>query len=123
MSYLDQQVGSSVPSTPSTGFTRLYPKTVSGVSRLCYKDDAGVEYVLGATPGGVTSLNSQTGVITIVSGVSGSDFGVVTTAGTITLNLPTASGTVTGKLSSTDWNTFNNKADFITTIVNAIIFG
>lgn len=123
MSYLDQQVVTSVPTTPSTGFTRLYPKTISGVARLCYKDDAGTEYVLGATPGGVTSINSQTGAVTIVAGLSGLDFNISTAGGTITLNLPVASGTVTGKLSATDWNTFNNKVDFVTSIVNAIIFG
>lgn len=109
MSYLDQQVGTTTPTTPSTGFTRLYPKTISGISRLCYKDDAGTEYVLGTTPGGVTSLNTQTGAVTIVSGTSGTNFAVNTASGTITLNLPTASGTVTGKLSSTDWTTFNSK--------------
>jgi len=136
MSYLDQQVGSSVPTTPASSFTRLYPKTISGVSRLCYKDDAGIEYILGfgipsggstgqvleknsstdydvswtsLTTGGVTSLNSQTGAVTIVAGSSGSDFGINTTTGVITLNLPTASGTVTGKISSTDWAIFNGK--------------
>jgi hypothetical protein len=59
--------------------------------------------------GGVTSLNSQTGAVTIVAGSSGSDFGINTTTGVITLNLPTASGTVTGKISSTDWAIFNGK--------------
>ena len=136
MSYFDQQVGSSVPTTPASSFTRLYPKTISGVSRLCYKDDAGIEYILGfgipsggatgqvleknsstdydvswtsLTSGGVTSLNSQTGAVTIVAGSSGSDFGINTATGVITLNLPTASGTVTGKISSADWATFNGK--------------
>ena len=42
---------------------------------------------------------------------------------TVTLNINTASGSQKGLLSSTDWNTFNNKVDFVTSIVNAIIFG
>ncbi len=43
--------------------------------------------------------------------VSGSP---ITTIGTITLNIPTASATNRGALSSTDWSTFNNKQSTIT---------
>lgn len=42
---------------------------------------------------------------------------------TVTLTINTASTSQKGLLSSTDWNTFNNKVDFVTSIVNAIIFG
>jgi hypothetical protein len=54
--------------------------------------------------GTVTSvgLSSTTGGITIGSTP-------VTTNGTITVNIATASGSQQGLLSSTDWNTFNNK--------------
>lgn len=43
------------------------------------------------------------------TGTSGSDFAISHSANTITFNIPTASGTVRGLLSSTDWSTFNNK--------------
>lgn len=42
---------------------------------------------------------------------------------TSTLTINTATSTQTGLLSSTDWATFNNKVDYITSVVNALIFG
>jgi hypothetical protein len=55
---------------------------------------------------GVTSIG-------ITIGSSGTDINVtgspVTTSGNITINIPTASATNRGLLSSTDWTTFNNK--------------
>lgn len=42
---------------------------------------------------------------------------------TVTFSINTASVTQKGLLTSTDWNTFNNKVDFVTSIVNAIVFG
>lgn len=42
---------------------------------------------------------------------------------TITLSINTSSGSTNGLLSSSDWTTFNNKVDYVTSIVNAIIFG
>ncbi len=66
---------------------------------------------------GRTSFQTNnTGTVTsagLATGTSGTDVNVsgspITSSGNITLNIPTASGTNTGKLSSTDWNTFNNK--------------
>lgn len=55
---------------------------------------------------GVTSVGLTTGTTGTDVSVSGSP---VTNSGSITLNIPTASATNTGKLSSTDWSTFNNK--------------
>ncbi len=60
---------------------------------------------------GITSLNGLTSASqTFAVGTSGTNF-TISSSGTIhTFNLPTASGTVRGALSSTDWTTFNNKA-------------
>lgn len=55
---------------------------------------------------GVTSVGLTTGTTGTDVSVSGSP---VTSSGSITLNIPTASATNTGKLSSTDWSTFNGK--------------
>lgn len=64
--------------------------------------------------GGISSINSQTGSTqTIATGTLGTDFAVSSSGDTHTLNLPTASATNTGKLSSTDWSTFNGKQDAI----------
>ena len=54
--------------------------------------------------------------MTLTTGTTGTDFGITSVGSTITLNLPVASATNTGKLSSTDWSTFNNKQ-------NALSFG
>lgn len=43
------------------------------------------------------------------AGTSGTDFAVAFGSGTITLNLPTASASNRGALSTTDWSTFNGK--------------
>jgi hypothetical protein len=63
---------------------------------------------------GVTSLNGFTGTVTLGIGSTGTNFNIVSSSGTITLNLPIADATKTGKLSSIDWNTFNNKQNLIT---------
>lgn len=59
---------------------------------------------------GISSLNGLTAQTqTLSTGTTGTDFGISSSGSTHTLNLPTASATNTGKLSSTDWSTFNNK--------------
>lgn len=59
---------------------------------------------------GITAINTLTGSVQIlVTGTSGIDFTINSVGTTHTFNLPTASATNTGKLSNTDWTTFNNK--------------
>jgi hypothetical protein len=59
---------------------------------------------------GITAINSLTGAVqTLSTGTSGTDFAISSSGTTHTFNLPIASGTNTGKLSSTDWTTFNSK--------------
>jgi len=63
-----------------------------------------------ATGGGITSLNGLSiATQTFATGTTGTDFGISSSGSTHTFNLPTADPTHTGKLSSTDWSTFNNK--------------
>ncbi len=57
------------------------------------------------TNAGATAIEQAT----LTAGTAGTDFAVAFAAGSITLNLPTASATVRGALASADWTTFNNK--------------
>jgi hypothetical protein len=59
---------------------------------------------------GLTSLNNLTRQVQfLATGTSGTDFNISSSTATHTFNLPIASATNTGKLSSTDWSTFNAK--------------
>lgn len=70
----------------------------------------------------ISSADQYNGTVTSVAaltlGTSGTDLSSTVATGTttpvITLNVPTASATNRGALSSTDWSTFNNKQDAIT---------
>ena len=64
---------------------------------------------------GLISLNNLTRQNQFfATGTSGTDFGISSSVATHTFNLPVASATNTGKLSSTDWSTFNNKQNALT---------
>lgn len=65
----------------------------------------------GGSSAGITSINADTTAAqTLAVGTAGSDFAIVDNGtGTHTFNLPTASHTARGALSSADWDTFNGK--------------
>lgn len=69
---------------------------------------------IGALVTGVSSVNSLGGALTIAAGTSGTDFAVSALGSTITLDLPTASASARGALSSADWSTFNSKQAALT---------
>jgi len=59
---------------------------------------------------GITAINSLTGAAqTMVTGTDSTDFRIVSTGTTHKFNLPTASATNRGALSSANWSTFNSK--------------
>ena len=65
--------------------------------------------VLG-TNAGATAQEHKT----LAVGTAGTDFAIVHTAGVITFNLPTASASNRGALSTADWTTFDNSVDSVT---------
>ena len=70
----------------------------------------GTDWVNATFVAGINSLNGLTATTqTFATGTSGSDFAIVSSTSTHTFNLPTASGTNRGALSSADWTTFNGK--------------
>jgi hypothetical protein len=77
------------------------------------KADSTTDGYLSSTDWNTFNNKGSIGSVGLNTGNSGTDINVsgspLTSSGSITLNIPTASNTNTGKLSSTDWNTFNNK--------------
>jgi hypothetical protein len=73
---------------------------------------------------GITAINSLTGSVqTLATGTTGTDFAISSTGTTHTFNLPTASATNRGALSSTDWTTFNSKLSGLTVGTTPITSG
>lgn len=65
---------------------------------------------LNASGGGITTLNTLTAATqTMVVGSANNDFTITSGTATHTFDLPTASASKRGALSTTDWTTFNNK--------------
>jgi hypothetical protein len=68
---------------------------------------------------GITALNGLSAdVQTISTGTTGSDFNVVSSGTDHQFNIPTASATTRGALSTTDWSAFNGKQDALVSGTN-----
>jgi hypothetical protein len=89
---------------------KLYSTNSGGKTTTVHTQDSHLCQVITTFSTGITALNGLTAQIQyFATGTSGTDFAISSSTATHTFNLPTASASNTGKLSSTDWSTFNGK--------------
>jgi hypothetical protein len=89
---------------------KLYATNSGGKTTTVHTQDGHLCQVITTFSTGITALNGLTAQVQyFATGTSGTDFAINSSTATHTFNLPVASASNTGKLSSTDWSTFNNK--------------
>jgi hypothetical protein len=95
---------------------RVYVVT-SGKTITLHTQDGHLCLITTTFAGGVSSLNGLTANTQYLAvGTSGTDFAISSVTDTHTFNLPTASATNRGALSSADWTTFNGKMNYTDTV-------
>jgi hypothetical protein len=103
----------AVPSTVLAATDRLAVRifvTTSGRTITLHTEDNNLCQVITTFTTGLNALNGLTAQVqNFATGTSGTDFGISSATSTHTFNLPTASATNRGALSSGDWTTFNGK--------------
>ena len=114
----------AVPQTTLLATDRLAVRiyvTHSGRTITLHTEDNHLCQVITTFSTGLTALNGLTAQVqNLATGTSGTDFAINSTTATHTFNLPTASASNRGALSSADWTTFNNKQDVATLLVDSI---
>jgi|694.fasta_scaffold84813_5 hypothetical protein len=90
---------------------RIYVIT-SGRTITLHTENGNLCEVLTTFTTGLTALNGLTSQVQyFATGTSGTDFNISSATDTHTFNIPTASATNRGALSSANWTTFNSKVD------------
>ena len=97
---------------------RYYVNTSNRTITLHTEDNHLCQVITTFTTG-LTALNGLTSQVQYLTvGTSGTDFAISSASDTHTFNLPTASATNRGALSSADWTTFNNKTSNLGTVTS-----
>ena len=108
----------AVPTTTLALTDRLavrYYVTHSGRTITLHTENNHLCQIITTFTTGITALNGLTAQVqNFAVGTTGTDFNIASSVATHTFNLPTASATNRGALSSADWTTFNNKQDALT---------
>jgi hypothetical protein len=87
----------------------------SGKTITLHTENSHLCQVITTFTTGLTALNGLTKQVQyLTTGTSGTDFNIASSVATHTFNLPTATSTIRGALSSADWITFNGKQNAIT---------
>ena len=93
---------------------RIYVNT-SGRTITLHTENNTLCQVITTFTTGLNALNGLTSQVQyFATGTSGTDFAISSASSTHTFNLPTASATNRGALSSADWTSFNNKQATLT---------
>lgn len=101
----------SDPATCTEG--AMYYNTTIHLFKFCSATNTWTNWI-GAGGTGILTLNGLTADPQgFAVGTTGTDFGIVSSGSTHTFNLPTASASVRGLLSSANFSTFNGKQDGI----------
>ena len=110
----------SVPTTALTLTDRFAVRVYvacDGRTITLHTENNTLSEVITTLSTGISALNGLIAQVQfLATGTSGTDFNINSATATHTFNLPVASAVNTGKLSSTDWSTFNSKQ-------NALSFG
>ena len=112
----------AVPTTALALTDRLairYYVIHSGRTITLHTEDNHLGQIITTFTTGITALNGLTAQVqNFAVGTSGTDFAIASATATHTFNLPTASATNRGALSSADWTTFNNKTSNLGTVTS-----
>ena len=88
---------------------RIYVNN-SGRTITLHTENSNLSQIITTFTTGITALNGLTKQVQyLTTGTSGTDFNISSSVATHVFNLPTASVTNRGALSSADWTTFNGK--------------
>jgi hypothetical protein len=114
----------AVPQTTLLATDRLAVRiyvTHSGRTITLHTENSHLCQIITTFSTGLTALNGLTAQVqNLAVGTTGTDFGINSTTATHTFNLPTASASNRGALSSADWTTFNSKQNTATLIFDSI---
>jgi hypothetical protein len=101
---------------------RIYVNN-SGRTIKLHTEDNHLCQVITTFSTGLTALNGLTAQVqNFATGTTGTDFGISSATSTHTFNLPTASATNRGALSSADWSTFNGKFNLPALTSGSVLF-
>ena len=120
---IDDTVGSKNIQLNSTNGV-IISNLATGGTEMVVADSTGLLSKQAIPTGGITTLNTLTATTqTFATGSTGTDFNISSSTSTHTFNIPTASASNRGLLSTTDWSTFNSKEPAITWSQGDILYG